>query len=136
MLQLWHHRETIKRHNIQVYIVTFDQRELASEYDSESKWNWPILLDRERKTYKKYTKGRASLAALAGPISMFKYLNLLWKGQRLQKGGEDYFQLGGDILIDTEKTIRLHHVSQNPHDRPKVKKVLEDLFPNHGNQTA
>ena len=129
MLQLWHHRELIERNKIQVIVITFDHHELADQYAKQAEWTWPLLLDRDRQTYETYTKGPASLAALAGPTSIFKYLKLIWGGQKLQKGGEDYFQLGGDVIIDPENMIRLHHLSRNPHDRPKVRDVLHQLFP-------
>lgn len=128
MLQLWHHRDLIEQHQIQVVVISFDRLELAAEYVKQSAWTWPLLLDRDRAIYNTYTQGRASLLALAGPTSIFKYLKLLGQGQKLQKGGEDYFQLGGDVLIDPENVIRLHSVSRNPHDRPRVLQVLDKFF--------
>ena len=38
---------------------------------------------------------------------------------------DDVYQLGGDVLIDPEGTIRLHHVSRIPIDRPSVESLLE-----------
>ena len=37
----------------------------------------------------------------------------------------DVYQLGGDVLIDSSGSIRLHHVTRIPVDRPEVESILE-----------
>ena len=128
---MWRRRDSLKQNDIQVFLFTFDRLELAQEYAAESEWDWPLLLDRERQIYDQYTKGRGSFAAIAGPISIYKYVKLLLAGQKLQKGGEDYFQLGGDVIIGSDRKIQMHHISQDPHDRPDIDQVLSQLKPTY-----
>jgi hypothetical protein len=52
----------------------------------------------------------------------------LLKGRRIQNyGKDDYFQAGGDFLLDREGTILFAHRSHDPSDRPAVKRLLEEI---------
>ena len=46
------------------------------------------------------------------------------RGVQPGKPGEDWRQMGGDVLIDPSGIVRLHFVSSDPHDRPS----LEEIF--------
>ena len=59
-----------------------------------------------------------------GPSTWVAYLKLLARGHKLRKSGGDLEQRGGDVLIDPDGIIRLHHVGSGPGDRPDVKSVL------------
>jgi hypothetical protein len=54
------------------------------------------------------------------------YFRLLREGKKLQNyGKDDYYQAGGDFLVDRDGNIRFAHRSQDPADRPPVEKLLE-----------
>lgn len=63
-----------------------------------------------------------------GPVSIWFYARLLWRGRRLQKPGSDVHQLGGDALVDPEGTVRFHHAGIGPADRPFVSTILESVI--------
>ena len=107
-----------------VRIVTFDDDFMAKLYVKQTELEWPLLLDVDRQLYRGYHMEVGSWWSILNPVSIAKYVGLLLRGQRLQKSGSDYRQLGGDILVDAAGIVRLHHVSQNPHDRPAVDELL------------
>ena len=90
---------------------------------------WPLLSDIDRSLYAAYGMGRADWWSIYGPSSIWHYLKLLASGRRLEKPGSDYRQLGGDVLIDPGGVVRLHFVSDSPHDRPEAETIL-DLIQN------
>jgi hypothetical protein len=56
------------------------------------------------------------------------YFRLLCEGKKFQNyGKDDYYQAGGDFLIDHEGNILFAHRSQNPADRPPIEKLLEAI---------
>ena len=86
-----------------------------------------MLIDESRALYTAYRMGRGSWWNIFGPKSWWIYAKLLLKGRRIQHHRHDqgdYDQLGGDILIDPEGVVRLHHVGAGPADRPSVTSIL------------
>lgn len=60
------------------------------------------------------------------PSTLRLYLRLLREGKRLQSyGRDDYYQAGGDFLLDRRGHILFAHRSREPSDRPAVSKLLE-----------
>ena len=53
------------------------------------------------------------------------YVKLLLRGRRLRMPSGDVSQLGGDVIIDPEGIIRLHHVGAGPGDRPAIHGLLD-----------
>ena len=105
--------------------VTFQSREVAAKYVERTGWPWPMLVDPERELYSAYSMKRGSVWAILGPASWWGYLKLILRGRRVRSPAGDVYQLGGDVLIDPSGTVRLHHVTQIPVDRPDVASMLE-----------
>jgi hypothetical protein len=122
--QLRRYETDFERLDIRVKLITFDANFLAQAYVRESKLVWPLLVDESRSTYEAYGMLRASAWQLYGPLSIVKYLGLVARGFLPGKPGSDFRQLGGDVLIDPQGTVRLHFRSDNPHDRPPIPKIL------------
>lgn len=108
-------------------VVTFDSKELASDYARSTGLEWPILLDGKRQLYRGYGIPRASLWTLFKPDVTWRYLEATFHGYRPGKPGCDFRQLGGNVLIDPEGIVRLNHVSTDPHDRPSAEYIVETL---------
>ena len=104
--------------------MTFDADPLALAYVRQTDLSWPLLLDKDRTLYRGYQMDRGAWWAIYGPASLWHYLTLIIKGQRLQRPGTDWRQLGGDVLIDPSGIVRFHFVSTSPHDRPGVESML------------
>ena len=59
-----------------------------------------------------------------GPIALLKYIPQILTGHS-GTPGKDIFQMGGNVLIDPDGIVRMHHVSDQPHDRPTANKILD-----------
>ena len=110
-----------------VAIVTFDSPDLARSYSLADELKWPILIDRQRRLYRSYGMGEASWWDTFGPTNAWKHLRLMLGGTKLGRFGEDFRQLGGDVLIDPHGIVRVHYVSSEPHDRPTVESIKAKL---------
>jgi hypothetical protein len=64
-----------------------------------------------------------------GPRTWWAYLKAILHGDRPRKSEGDIYQRGGDVLVDPEGIVRLHHVGKGPADRPSVDEILARVFP-------
>lgn len=55
------------------------------------------------------------------------YAKLLVGDRRFCRTSGDVNQLGGDVLIASDGTVRLHHVGNGPADRPSVSSILDTV---------
>lgn len=115
----------LDRLNIKIVVVTFENDYFARQYVAETGLQWPFLIDEKREAYRHYDMLEASFLDLWGPSSWLVYGKELLKGQKLHMPTNDVHQRGGDVLIDPDGIIRLHHVGQGPADRPSVEELLE-----------
>ena len=50
------------------------------------------------------------------------------EGKKLQDyGKDDYYQAGGDFLLNRDGTVLSAHRSHDPADRPPVSRLLEEV---------
>jgi len=115
------------RREVKVAIVTFENDFLARAYAAETALAWPILVDDARALYEGYGMLRASFWDVWGPRTWWAYLRELARGGRLTASGGDICQRGGDVLIDPDGIVRMHHVGAGPADRPAVKTILAKI---------
>ena len=127
LTQLRQYEEELEKKGVAVCVVTFDADFMARAYVEQTGLKWPLLIDTERKLYRAFSLIKGSWWSIINPVSIWKYLSLMFRGQRVQKSGEDFRQMGGDVLIDPDGHIQLHYVSHDPHDRPAVEDILEIL---------
>ena len=118
------HAAELNALNVDVAVVTFESIEVARHYAGELVGEWPLLLDAARDLYRAYGIDRGSHWAIYGPSSWWGYIKLLARGRRLKLPTDDTHQRGGDVLIDPDAIIRLHHVGHRPVDRPSVESLL------------
>ena len=124
MSQLRQQDDRIKNLGLRVKVVTFDADFLALAYIESTKLEWPLLQDSDQKLYQAYGMLQGSWWSLYGIPSIWKYLKLIARGRTPGKPGRDWWQLGGDILIDPQGIVRVQHISSGPHDRPSVDSLL------------
>ncbi len=124
MSQLRQQEKELHQLDIRVKAISFDSRDMARAYIDETALNWPLLLDPNQELYRHYGLLRGSWWDLYRPASIWKYIKLITGGEQPGKPGRDWNQLGGDVLIDPQLTIRAHHVSQGPHDRPEISSLI------------
>lgn len=121
------YEQDLERNQIAVAIVTFDDSPLAQNYVRQTHLQWPLLLDPERELYHGYGMERVGAWAIYGPGSIWHYLKLLFRGNKLHRPGKDYHQIGGDVIVDPAGVVRYQHVSRTPHDRPSPEEMWEVL---------
>lgn len=122
--------DELKRRNVRVAVVTFENDFFAHQYVVETGLDWPLLIDAEREVYRGYGMLAASRWDIWGPATWLAYLRELAKGRLPKKpSSDDIYQRGGDVLIDPQGVVRLHHVGAGPADRPAVTALLDVISP-------
>ncbi|WP_075082545.1 AhpC/TSA family protein [Mariniblastus fucicola] len=124
MSQLRQKQNRFSELNIEIKLVVFDNDFMAVAYAQSTDLNWPMLLDQKRTLYREYGMERGSWWRILNPISVLKYILQICRGSLPGRPGEDWRQLGGDVLIDPSGIVRVHHISRTPHDHPST----EDIF--------
>lgn len=109
---------------VRVAVVAFQGGPLAEDYVRDTGLDWPVLIDESRGLYRAYGMERGGLWHVWGPPAWWAYIKLLARGRRLRKMSGDVFQLGGDVLVDPDGIVRVHHVGNGPADRPPVSELL------------
>lgn len=125
------HESELASLKVKVVIVTFEHDFFARSYAEETGLNWPLLMDGGRELYRAYGMLHASFWDLWGPESWRVYFRELLKGQKLHRPTNDIHQRGGDVLIDPQGIVRLHHVGTGPADRPPVETILHMIRSSH-----
>ena len=110
---------------IAVLVITFEAGPLALAYVKEADMRWPLLVDESRALYATYGMHRGRWRDILGWSSWWAYAKLLLRIRQLRRSSGDLRQLGGDVLIDPDGIIRLHHVGIGPAVRPSVSSVLD-----------
>lgn len=119
--------DELAERDVRVAVVTFENDFFARRYAAETKLEWPLLIDGQRDLYRGYGMLAASFWDLWGPATWWAYLKALARGQTLKKATGDVTQRGGDVLIDPDGLVRLHHVGDGPADRPAVAAILQRI---------
>ncbi len=115
------------RANMKIAVVTFENDFFARSYAEETSLAWPLLVDDTREAYRNYGMLSASFWDIWGPKTWWAYLKEIVKGEKLRKSEGDIFQRGGDVLIDPDGIVVLHHIGVGPADRPAVETILEKV---------
>jgi len=119
--------EEFRRRKVSIVVVTFEAGLLARAYVEETALSWPLLIDDTRETYRAYGMLSASFRDIWGPKTWWAYLKEILKGQKMKKSAGDVSQRGGDVLIDPEGIVSLHHIGAGPADRPPVGRILDGI---------
>lgn len=110
---------------MKVVVVTFENGFLARCYVEDTALKWPIVTDTTREVYKGYGMLSASFWDVWGFKTWLVYFRELLKGNKPKQSDGDIYQRGGDVLVDQEGIVRLHHIGQGPADRPSVELILQ-----------
>ena len=119
------HEQEFEELSTKVRIVTFDADVMAKLYAQQTELQWPLLVDHARSLYKAYGFLHGSWWDITGPIAIWKYVKLIFKGNRLNKPGEDWLQMGGNVIVGPQGIILMHYLSKTPHDRPTIEQIFE-----------
>ena len=114
---------------MKIVVVTFENDFLARGYVEDTSLTWPLLVDNTRETYRAYGMLSASFRDIWGPKTWWVYMKEIMRGARLKKSEGDISQRGGDVLIDPNGIVSLHHIGRGPADRPGVETLLRKMNP-------
>jgi alkyl hydroperoxide reductase subunit AhpC len=117
--------DELVRLNVKVVVVTFENDFLARCYIEDTALDWPVLIDSTRAVYRYFGMLAASFWDVWGLKTWLVYAKEFLHGNRPHKSDGDIYQRGGDVLIDPDGIIRLHHVGEGPADRPSVDSLLK-----------
>ena len=126
-MQLFEEKPWFVEQNVKVAVVTFEQSWRAEAYVNETGIDWPLLIDSTHHLYAAYQMERGSRSKVMGIANWLGYLKLIFRGRRVRKPTDDIYQLGGDVLIDEDRIIRLHFVSDRPIDRPSIASIKTSI---------
>lgn len=116
------------RRSVAIVVVSFAEPERLAPYQEHHRWPFIMLADPKRIAYQAFALKRLSLFRVFSPSTLKLYFKLWREGKKLQNyGKDDYYQAGGDFLVDRAGNILFAHRSQNPADRPPVEKLLEAI---------
>ena len=124
MLQLQQQESTLVNLDVHVAIVTFESSPLARTYVQDTAVRWPLLVDESRSLYRAYGMFRGRVWDIWGPRTWWAYAKELMGGRLPKPSHADTSQLGGDVLVDPQGTVRLMHGGSGPADRPAVADIL------------
>ncbi len=124
-MQLCERSEELDVLGVRVLVLNFDRRPDSPAYWIEGGVCWPLLHDKQRALYAAYGMGRASWWDIWGPRTWWAYAKALLRGGRLQHSAGDVHQRAGNVIVDPEGIVRLHHVGRGPADRPSVDALLD-----------
>jgi len=119
--------EEFRRRKVRIVVVTFENDFLARGYVEDTSLTWPLLVDDTRETYRAYGMLSASFWDIWGPKTWRVYLKEILKGAKLRKSEGDLSQRGGDVLIDPDGIVSLHHIGVGPSDRPTIESILKRI---------
>jgi peroxiredoxin len=121
-------KEEFDRRGVPVVVVSFAEPAKLVHYQEIHRWPFVMLADPNRISYEAFALGRLSWFRVFSPATLRLYVKLLWEGRKMQNYGEDdYYQAGGDFLIDGEGALLFSHRSHDPSDRPSVATLLREI---------
>jgi AhpC/TSA antioxidant enzyme len=116
------------RRGVSIIVISFAEPERLAPYQEQHHWPFAILADPKRVAYQAFALKRLSWFRVFSLSTLRLYFRLLREGKKLQTSGkDDYYQGGGDFLVDREGNILFAHRSEDPADRPRVEKLLEAI---------
>jgi len=83
-----------------------------------------MMINESLSLYGAYGMERGSFWEIWGPQNWGAYVKLMARGRMPRLPHRDVNQLGGDVLVDPDGIVRLHHVSRGPADRPSIDSLL------------
>lgn len=129
-------KDAFDQQGVTVIVVSFAQPERLVGYQEKHRWPFVVLADPDRSAYQAFGLKRLSWFRVFSPATIKLYFDLLRKGRKVRSyGKDDYYQGGGDFILDREGKVLFSYPSDDPADRPSVSRLLEEVERIRGNTT-
>lgn len=109
-----------------IVTISFGPAAKAPAWLEETRSAFPLLVDARRETYRAYGM-RRSLHGSWNIATVRRYRQLMRDGHEWRGIQGDSLQLGGDVIVDADGTVRLLHPSKSPTDRASPQSLLAAL---------
>ncbi len=121
-------KNRFKDRDVPIVVISFAEPRRLVPYQEYHQWPFVLLADPERKAYGYFSLTRLSWLQVFSLDTLKLYFHLLRSGKKIQNyGKDDYFQAGGDFLIDHRGNILFAYRSYDPSDRPSAARLLREI---------
>ena len=121
-------QKEFEEQGVSIVVISFAEPERLSHYQRVHAWPFTLLADPQREAYAHFGFKLLTWYRVFSWETVKMYAHLLWQGRKIERyGRDDYFQSGGDLLIDREGRLYFVHHSRDPADRPGVSQLLEEV---------
>jgi len=121
-------KDQFEEGGVAIVVVSFAEPERLLYYQQVHRWPFILLADPDRSAYSYFGLRRLPWHRVFSLATLKLYFEILRKGRRMQNyGKDDYFQAGGDFLIDRNGVVLFTHHSHDPADRPPVSRLLAEV---------
>ena len=119
-------KDVFDKQGVTVIVVSFAEPDRLVGYQQQHQWPFVVLADPDRSAYQAFGLKRLSWFRVFSPATIRLYFELLWKGRKARSyGKDDYYQGGGDFILDRDGKVLFSYPSDDPADRPSVNRILE-----------
>ncbi len=123
MAQLCQRQQELVRAKVRTIIVSFAAPPFARAWLEETNAPFTLLVDHDRQAYRSYGL-EASFWRTWSPRTIWYYARNWGRKPVWDSAEQDLNQLGGDFIIDAQRTVRFAYPSLDPVDRPSVDELL------------
>jgi peroxiredoxin len=136
VVTLRNEHERIDRSGADVALVGHGDPDAAVEFASSKALPFPLLLDRDRGTYRAYGLVQGKAMQVLSPRVALPWIKAELSSETRQRGlrGGNFLQMPGTFVVDTEGVvrarggmIRMAHRNRNFADAPSIDQLLDAL---------
>lgn len=136
VVTLRNEHERIQRSGAQVGLVGHGDPDAALEFTSSKQLPFPLLLDRDRGTYRAYGLVLGKAMQVLSPRVALPWIKAEMSSETRQRGlkGGNFLQMPGTFVIDTRGVVRarggmvrMAHRNRNFADTPSIDRLLDAL---------
>jgi hypothetical protein len=121
-------KQELEKQGAAIVVVSFAEPDRLTRYQRIHPWPFTLLADPDREAYSHFGLERLPWYRVFSLATLKLYAHLLWRGRKMESyGRDDYFQAGGDFLLDREGRLLFAYHSHDPADRPGVDRLLDEL---------
>ncbi len=126
MIELY---DKIRSSGGQVIAVSFSGPKFVTNYLKKYPLPFPAVSDPDRQAYIQFSLGKTTWLGMFHPKVIWGYLRLIFGGWALWKAqkNDDLLQLGGDFILDQNRTVVYEYRSAEPTDRPAAVALFQQV---------